>query len=64
MRTRFTDTDMSTLTNALRVAANVYDHDGDTIVTVTLKRQFKRQAEDARTLAERLEQAESIFVDG
>jgi hypothetical protein len=51
-----TDSELSTLTNALHVAAEIYDKDAATeSVTPRFREQFERQAIEARALADKLE---------
>jgi hypothetical protein len=49
-----TDSELSTLTNALHVAADIYD--ADAASSESFREQFERQAKEARALAEKLEE--------
>lgn len=51
-----TDSELSTLSNALHVAADIYDKDAATeSVTPRFREQFARQATECRALADKLE---------
>ena len=69
MATRqLTDAETTTITNALRVAADTYDDDAESFRPVQnedgkLWQQFAKQAIEARALADRMERAETIVVE-
>ncbi len=63
-RRTLTQSEVVTICNALWAAADVYAQDSDNAESERLREEFDAQAQHARRLAELLENAESVTLEG